>query len=227
MAEHQCIKRGNGFKELSGERVGRLFVLSGCGKDKFGNSLWNCECDCGGRVVVSSGKLLSKTRPTRSCGCLQREATAERNRKNATHRDVQSAEYNSWKGMKQRCTNKKDRNYFRYGGRGIAVCQRWLDSYEAFLKDMGRSPSCKHSIERVDVNGNYEPSNCVWATIKTQNRNTRRTQRFIYKGELMSLPDLCDLVGKSKPTVVVRLKLGWTIEDALEKPVRQLQPRKP
>lgn len=221
MAELNSIKHGGTFKDLSEMLSGRLRVLEFAGRDKFGNSTWRCECDCGSVIVVVAAKLLSKTRPTRSCGCLQREMTAEKNRKNATHRDTHSLEYHSWKGMKQRCTNENDLGYKDYGGRGITVCQRWLDSYEAFREDMGKSPSSDHSIERVEVNGNYEPSNCIWATMRVQNRNTRRTQRFVYNGSLMSLPDLCDMAGKAKPTVSGRLKRGWSIEEALETPTGQ------
>lgn len=222
MAEINGIRRGNGFKDLTGARVGRLVVRGSAGKNRHGHSLWNCECDCGGECAVASAKLLSKTRPTKSCGCVQRENLADRNRNSRTHGMRHTLSYHSWKGLKQRCLNEKDRGYHKYGGRGITVCERWRDSFEAFLEDMGEAPP-GHSIERVDVNGHYEPGNCVWATATVQNRNTRRTQRFCYRGKTMSLPDLCEMVGKARPTVLARLKRGWSIEDALEKPVRNNQ----
>lgn len=122
--------------------------------------------------------------------------------------------------MKKRCFYSKHKDFKDYGGRGITVCQRWLDSFEAFLEDMGRKPSPEHSLDRKDVNGNYEPSNCRWATDIEQARNTRATVFIDFRGEKMSLMAACELAGLPWQTVRQRLGLGWPVDRALNQPVQ-------
>lgn len=150
------------------EKYGRLKVLKIVTSGK--HSKVECLCDCGNTKIVFLGNL--KRGKTNSCGCLYKETRGIPR----SHGDakVQAREYIAWKSMKQRCYNKKNKEYENYGGRGITICDRWVKSYENFLEDMGRKPTPQHSIDRIDVNGNYEPSNCRWATPYEQRMNQRK-----------------------------------------------------
>jgi hypothetical protein len=153
--------------ELTGKRFGRLRVAAYAGHYR-----WLCRCDCGRCVIVTATNL--RSRNTRSCGCLHKERVTK-------HGRWGSREYNTWHGMKQRCFNPRANGYGWYGGRGISVCDEWLP-FEPFFADMGPCPpGC--SIDRIDVNGNYEPSNCRWGDAKqqTENRRPRRTGRAAVK----------------------------------------------
>lgn len=154
--------------ELAGKRFGKLIVVSENGRSNDQRVIWNCLCDCGKLTTVRSTHLKRGT--IKSCGCLRNETSK---RINTTHGKSKTAEYEVWGGMIKRCRNEKSTGYPDYGGRGITVCDRWND-FENFLEDMGLRPSPFHSIERKDVNGNYEPENCKWATKTEQSRNTRK-----------------------------------------------------
>jgi hypothetical protein len=159
--------------ELAGKRFGRLVVQERAGKDPSGkNWFWRCACDCGGLVTILASSL--RQNRTRSCGCLQKEV---RGVSNKTHGHTSggkiSSEYTAWQGLLDRCFNPNNNAYAYYGGRGITVCDRWQASFENFLDDIGNKPSPKHSLDRTDVNGNYEPSNCKWATKEEQMINRR------------------------------------------------------
>lgn len=128
-----------------------------------------CLCECGNEKIVMLTNLNNGS--TTSCGCNRKGV-------NKKHGDTGSPEHRTWKNMKRRCDNPKGNRWMQYGGRGIKVCERWLNSYENFLEDMGRKPSPIHSIDRINVNGNYEPSNCRWATPKEQSNNTTRNKNY-------------------------------------------------
>lgn len=128
-------------------------------------------------------------------------------------------EYRVWAGMKVRCANPKSQDWHRYGGRGIAVCDRWRDSFENFYADMGPRPSSKHSIDRIDSDGNYEPANCRWATSKEQANNWKtRNRRITHNGETLSIPEWAERLGITRESLRDRLDAGWSVSDALTTP---------
>jgi hypothetical protein len=124
--------------------------------------------------------------------------------------------YKSWEGMIYRCNNPKSISYKNYGERGIKVCKRWESSYSNFIEDMGEKPSSKHTIERIDMNGNYEPSNCKWATYKEQMSNKRNNRFVVFMGERLTVTQLAERVGIPDGVLHSRIfKLGWDIEKAI------------
>lgn len=147
---------------------------------------WEFLCDCGTRKVIRWHNV--KRGESKSCGCYKAENASENGAKSKTHGWTGTAEHKCWVNIHQRCHNQSDKDYPNYGGRGIAVCDRWA-TFEAFIEDMGKKPSRSHSIDRRDVNGDYEPSNCRWATIKEQNRNRRDTIRVDALGMTGCLAD--------------------------------------
>jgi hypothetical protein len=182
--------------------------------------MWLCRCDCGNETTVATSNL-TKKQPTKSCGCHRREEIGNRSR---THGDGSiprgiAREYAAWQQMKNRCLNPNDKRFADYGGRGITVCDRWVNTYENFLADMGRRPSSRHSLDRVDVNGNYEPSNCRWATNREQSRNRRDNHRLTLNGKTQSLIEWQEETGIHWATIKARLDTGWSVERALTEPV--------
>lgn len=166
-----CLRREESKKkarDLTGTRFGKLLVLRRAAnrtKGKRVSTFWICRCDCG--VEKEFGAAMLVGRRTNSCGCGRR-----------THHDSYSPEYKAWRNMKDRCYNPRFIGYHLYGGRGIRVCDAWIDSYETLIKDVGRRPSDEHSLDRIDNDGHYEPSNCRWATIQEQRSNQRKRARI-------------------------------------------------
>ena len=206
------------------DKVGRLTLIRRFrrmyGKNKTTPFwVWVCECECGESRKVREDHL--RKAAIRSCGCLNQE---KRGASQRVHGESwkKSVEYQTWCGIRNRCRNKNDEAYARYGGRGIRVCDRWLGptGYAAFLKDMGRRPASCSSIDRIDNDGDYSPENCRWATDKIQNRNTRVTKHLTYQGETRPLSEWAEIKGILAATIHNRSYLGWSVEDALTIPVK-------
>jgi hypothetical protein len=177
--------------DIGGRRFGRLLVISRAQVTGARNVMWHCKCDCGNMTVAAAANI---GRTTLSCGCLAKETAASilrTARYSFKHGMSKSAEHRIWSVMHQRCYNPNNHKYLRYGGRGIEICKRWRDSFQNFYVDMGPRPTSAHSIERKDNNGNYEPKNCVWATIAQQSRNTRTNKFITIDGITLCVVDWC------------------------------------
>lgn len=164
--------------DMLGQKWGRLFVVSYEGIHNH-KATWRCLCDCGAETIVEGKKL--RRGHTRSCGCLKREVSAARQFKHGhtyvlgnkrLSMNVYTREYRAWMNLKQRVLNPNSEDYNNYGARGITICERWLNSFSDFYVDMGPCPEGLE-IDRINVNGNYEPSNCRWTTELIQARNRR------------------------------------------------------
>jgi hypothetical protein len=160
------------FIDLTGQVFGRLVVVRQ-NAHKGAKTAWLCQCSCGKTSVAQSSDL--RMGKHRSCGCLQRDVVTDHGE--TRWGGGRTPEYSVWDAMRQRCTNPNNPVYRHYGGRGITVCERWMHSFRDFLADMGRRPTTKHSIDRIDNDGNYEPGNCRWATQQEQCNNTRRNKK--------------------------------------------------
>lgn len=205
------------FIDRTGIKYGRLTALRLFGKNKRGESLWECVCDCG-NPKITVGSWLSSGE-TGSCGCWERES---RHFHTLTHgmSRKKNVVYAAWCRLRGRCLNKNSKDYPDYGGRGITVCERWND-FTLFLADVGERPSPKHSIDRIDTNGNYEPGNCRWATPKIQSNNRRNIQRFDFRGESKTLTEWAESSGIQMRTLFARIYYsGWSVERALTTPVK-------
>lgn len=200
-----------------GQRYGRLTVLgnsepttSPSGKRR---PRMACQCDCGRSLTVLTQSLRSGA--SQSCGCLQRETVAAaRKHGHAASQQPRSGTYISWAQMRSRCNNPRVPEYRNYGGRGIKVCARW-DSFEAFLQDMGPRPEGM-TVERNDVHGDYEPSNCRWATRGEQATNTTRSRRLEVGGRVLTLSQWASETGLSAKCISSRLRRGWAVDRAVQ-----------
>lgn len=205
-------------KLRTGVRFGRLKVIGEGGRRPAGEVLWLCVCDCGTEKRIPGSRLRSGA--SKSCGCLRRERGHLRGRQNRTHGHASggatSPTYRTWRAMIQRCTDLNATGYDNYGGRGIKVCDRWLEGFENFVVDMGLRPSGR-TIDRLDPNGNYTRENCRWAT-DTQQRETRRDSISLeYKGEKRSLLGWSKHLGIPYATLHQRWSKGWPTEKILSK----------
>lgn len=211
------------FLNLTGRVFGRLTVRTLLGKCTFRNAtwayLWDCQCTCGKRCAVVTGSLNRGL--TLSCGCYNKEEMLARF---SQHNQSHTAEYSVWISMLARCRNRHDKNWIRYGKRGITVCDRWL-SFEAFIQDMGWRPTSKHSIDRINNEGNYEPSNCRWATLDQQRRNMRTNRWVNWNGERMCLVDWFIKTGVRKGAFYELLNRGFSESEALTR--LALKPKPP
>lgn len=203
-------------KDMTGFTFGRLKVLERAPREpRFGKlAAWLCECECGNVVAVKGMSL--RNGDTRSCGCLHRQKCRERRLK---HDRSNTREYRSWAAAKTRCYNPRQSHWPHYGGRGITMCAEWSADFRAFLRDMGPCPE-GYSLDRIDVNGNYEPGNCRWASPIQQANNARHVPRISFRGESHSVSEWARILGIPRERLKMRLQRGWTPERALTEPPR-------
>lgn len=202
-------------KVKEGQRFGRLTTVKVVGKNKKG-AVWLCKCDCGNEAKVNAYNL---GRITYSCGCLQKEIVGERH---TTHHQTNTRLYHIWSSMKHRCRNPKLKEYPRYGGRGIKVSDEWSSSFESFekwAKENGYEDSL--TLDRIDVNGNYEPSNCRWTTMFEQQSNKRNNVFLTYKGETHTAMEWSRRTNISYTALIQRVHRGWDVERILTTPWKQ------
>jgi hypothetical protein len=199
--------------DFTGKRFGKLVAIKQVGKNKSGYQLWLCKCDCGGESVVNYHNL--KNNHTQSCGCLRRERTIEAN---TIHGLRKTRLYRIWHHMRERCYYPKEKRYAQYGGRGIIVCDEWKNDFQAFYAwAIANGYKEDLSIDRIDVNGNYEPSNCRWVSQKKQCNNTRRNHLITYKGKTQSLAEWCDELKLDYSKTSNRINMyHWSAERAFE-----------
>lgn len=197
------------FINLTGKKFNDLVVIGFHGVVN-GRTLWLCECKCGNRIPVEAYNL--KNSHTTSCGCHKQEQLKERT-------DTQwcrTPEYKVWSGMKRRCNNPNSKSYKDYGSRGIKLCAKWDDPPYGFLefyKDMGKRPSEKHEIERINNEGNYESGNCKWVLRAENAKNKRNNINITYKGQTMILADWSKVSGIKRATLYFRYHKGLRGEE--------------
>ena len=196
--------------DLIGKSFHKLTVIEYLGGRKY-----KCKCDCGNFSIIGKGNLINNH--TKSCGCYMTSRIKE---SNSTHGLTDSSEYAIWTLIKARCTNKNSKSYKHYGGRGITICDSWINSFDTFLFDMGRRPSHLHSIDRIDNEKGYFKENCRWATKEVQANNTRRNRFIEHDGLKMTLAQWSKKIGLKAHSIHARIKRGWSIEDALTKELR-------
>lgn len=197
--------------DLTGRRFAYLVAEEFTGTDSRGRALWLCRCDCGNTRIITGSKL--KVGEYKSCGCMHYKYG---------HGQTNTRLYHIWRTMKARCEDPNSHKYHAYGGRGITVCEEWLNSFESFY-DWATASGYRDdlSIDRINNDGNYCPENCRWATAKEQANNTRRNRLLTYNGETHTVAEWAKIVGITKTALYHRLSRGWSVKEALITPMLQ------
>jgi hypothetical protein len=208
---YPLTKAGQRFTRLTVVSLAEPRILKGGQR----RPQWLCDCDCGARVTVMRADLVSGN--TKSCGCLLRDKRPFMRR---THGQRHTPTYDVWNNMKRRCYDPTNHAYRHYGGRGIYVCDPWLESFENFLRDMGHKPADR-TLGRKDNDGPYTPENCRWETAYEQQANTRRNVWVEFQGERMIMFEAIRRAGLTVGVVYQRLRNGWTLDKALSTPLRK------
>ena len=213
-------------KEIAGQRFGRLVAVTDVGKTAAGRRLWLFKCDCGKEKHLPSAEVTGKNGP-RSCGCLRKEIMERQQQASRTHCGSKTRLYSIWRSMKKRCYTPSTHEFNNYGGRGITVCEEWLNSFEAF-RDWALSNGYADNLtlDRKRSDGNYEPSNCRWATWTEQERNRRNVRMVQYSNETLTLTELSERTGVPYPVLYGRVvRRGWGVEAAISTPVNERRGR--
>lgn len=210
------------FRDLTGQKFGRLTCVAFVGRNKEYDALWLCRCACGKEHTTRAGTLLNGH--TKSCGCLQREMVGKAHTTHGLYYDEngkRSKLSKAWDSMKRRCLNSKELYYRYYGGRGISICKQWMD-YKNFhdwaIKNGYRDGL---TIERIDVNGNYEPGNCKWIPKGEQSRNRRGRHIIFYMGQSRMLTEWGNILNIDPKVLSNRLRRGWSVERAFNQSLRR------
>jgi hypothetical protein len=208
------------FIDLTGQKFGRLTVL-GLDRVESKKTYWKCMCECNNEISVRSDQLRRSW--TKSCGCLQRDVTKKTAKYiNYKHGESKTRLYGIWTNMKSRCYREHDDWYSEYGGRGITICNEWINDYVVF-----RNWALSHgymnnlTIDRKDVNGNYEPNNCRWATLKEQANNTRYNHLMSYNGKTQTMSQWADELGIGFGALMARSRRNWTDEQIITTPLKE------
>lgn len=204
------------IEDLTGRKFGRLTVLGIESSNNKQGVHWLCKCDCGNFAIVSASHL--KNGHTKSCGCWLKENSRNIN---LSHGMAKSRIYTLWRAMKQRCTNPSVCNYYDYGGRGVTVCDEWMDFGNFYEWALANGYAENLSIDRIDNNAGYCPENCRWVDVKTQANNRRSNKIIEYNGERHTLSEWGSIVGIRAGTIGERLRRGWPIEKALTMPTKR------
>ena len=199
--------------DIRGQRFG-LWLVVGTYTRVGNKTLWLCRCDCGTERRVNAAEL--RNGKSTNCGCVRK---AKGGARNATHGLSHTRMHARWMGMIARCENPNHSAYARYGGRGVRVCRRWRKSFTAWLADMGPPPTPRHTIDRIDNDDDYKPSNCRWATNKANCRNKKTSQFIEWGGERLHIAEWAERLGMSQQTLVYRITF-WSLEKAFTTPVR-------
>lgn len=201
------------FVDITGKRFNDLVVIERMENAKGGVTVWKCQCDCGNITTVRGSNL--KNGSVKSCGCRIHKSH------NATHRMSKTRLYREWALIKSRCFNKNIKSYKDYGGRGIKMCNEWADSFETFRDWAYQSGYTDElTIERVDHDGDYCPTNCTWIPFNKQQKNRRTSYAIEYNGKTQDLVSWCNELGLPYKNVHNRIyKLGWSFEKAISEPV--------
>ncbi len=200
---------------IVGNRYGRLVVM-GRAPNKGRSTAWNCLCDCGNTAIVASQDL--RKGHTKSCGCLHRESFQIVGRSNKKHGEANSRLYKTWSAMKVRCNDKNSPSFKDYGGRGIRVCDEWKEFTPFYMWAIRNGYSDELTLDRIDVNGDYEPSNCRWTTQMEQSNNKRNNHFVSIGGVTHTIAEWSRISGISKVTIRSRLEKGWSAKNAVFHP---------
>ena len=198
------------FKDLTGQRFGRLTVIERTENNRHGNAMWLCLCDCGNKVIVLGSDL--RAGHTRSCKCLQDEVNRELHK---THGLSKTRLHKIWSKMIDRCYNPHHVQYHNYGGRGITICREWKDDFTVFYAwAMANGYAETLSIDRIDNDGNYCPENCQWITMREQQNKRGDNVLVTMNGKTQNVTQWCNELGANRAYVYKRLKKGWPPEKA-------------
>lgn len=211
------------FKDLTGRNFTRLTVIKKYGLNKHNKITWLCRCECGTEKVVLGASLMNGK--TKSCGCLQKEKVIE---KNYSHGKSYTRLYRIWRNMKSRCTVINNPDYKNYGGRGISICNEWIDDFQSFYNwAISNGYSDVLSIDRINVNKGYSPQNCRWSTDKDQARNKRNNVNTLIDGEYLSIAAIAEKYQVSREAVRERFKNGYRGLDLVKGLIKKVVTVKP
>lgn len=200
---------------IKGDKFNRLIVIDKTNEKSNNSYLWLCKCDCGNEIKVKKWNLTSGN--TKSCGCLKIENIKIAAQRNITHGMRHTKIYKIWESMKRRCNSEKTERYASYGGRGITYCEEWerFEPFYEWAKVSGYEEGL--SIDRIDVNGNYEPSNCRWVTLEKQSFNKTNNRKVSYEDKELTIGELAKATDKSYHLLYQRIvKLGWSVNESIK-----------